>query len=320
MIFYIYLDPDVLSAKNNENDFAMQALISALRGFTQNCFIAEFEDYRIQDAIKEQVKSLPDNYDRKIIKKLLGALSKRNRFIYCLIPEYSGIQQDIAYAADQAQDCLLDLFLFSETNKDTEIPEGIEKATLSTYQSTDFENSRSNLASNGRTFVSGELDEKDFLDWCFGKLSRYPTRIEICDKLFGSRFGDNFEYTVRTFLRWLEQILVDPQSCKLIFHCEKPAGHTDHHIKTQLADFRTGRLGNLPIEVQFYQLPDNIHPLPHDRFMITDQVVIDIGRGLDFLDRKTHKNRDLTIGYKSFREVDNLLKSYASAMLPRLSI
>jgi hypothetical protein len=54
--------------------------------------------------------------------------------------------------------------------------------------------------------------------------------------------------------------------------------------------------------------------------MITDQVVIDIGRGLDFLDRKTHKNRDLTIGYKSFREVDNLLKSYASAMLPRLSI
>ncbi len=73
MIFYIYLDPDILSVKNISNDFAMQALISALRGFTQNCFITEFQDYRIQDAIKEQVKSLPDNYDRKIIKSLFAA-------------------------------------------------------------------------------------------------------------------------------------------------------------------------------------------------------------------------------------------------------
>jgi hypothetical protein len=320
MIFYIYLDPDVLSAKNIENDFAMQALISALRGFTQNCFIAEFEDYRIQDAIKEQVKGLPDNYDKKIIKKLLGALSKRNRFIYCLIPDYSGNRQDIACAVEQAPGCFFDLLLFSETNKDTETPDGIEKTTLSTYQSTDFENSRSNLARNGRTFVSGELNEKDFLDWCFGKMLRYSTRIEICDKLFGSKFGDNFKYTVKTFLRWLEQILIDPENCKLIFHCGKPAGHTDHYIKTQLAEFRTGRFENLSIEIQFYQLPDNIRYLPHDRFMITDQVVIDLGRGLDFLDRKTHKNRDLTIGYKSFKEVDNLLKSYSSAMHPLISI
>lgn len=177
-----------------------------------------------------------------------------------------------------------------------------------------------NLAINGKTFVSGDLDEKDFLDWCFGKMLRYPTRIEICDKLFGSRFGDNFEYTVKTFLRWLEQIIVDPKNCKFIFHCGKPEGHTDHHIKTQLVSFKTGRLENLPIEIQFYQLPDNSPVLPHDRYLITDQIVIDIGRGLDFLDRNTKKNRDLTIGYKSFKEVDDLLKSYASAMLPRILI
>lgn len=320
MIFYTYMDPDVLSVKNIENDFAMQALIGILRGFAQNCFIAEFEDYRLQDAIKEQVNSLPDTFDRKIIKSLLSALSKRNRFIYCLIPDYSGNKDDITCVVEQAAKRFLDLLLFSEANKDTETPEGIEKATLSTFQATNFEKARTNLAVNGRTFVSGEFDEKDFLDWCFGKMLRYPTRIEICDKLFGSHFGDNFEYTVKTFLRWLEQIILDPQSCKFIFHCAKPDGHTDHHIKTQLLSFKTGRLKNMPMDIQFYQLPDASQVLPHDRYIITDQVVIDFGRGLDFLDKETRQNRDLTIGYKSVKEVDNLLKSYASAMLPRIPI
>jgi hypothetical protein len=320
MIFYTYLDPDVLSVKNIENDFAMQALIGILRGFTQNCFIAEFEDYRLQDAIKEQVNGLPDTFDRKIIKSLLTALKKRNRFIYCLVPDYSGNKDDISCLVEQAAKCFLDLFLFSEANKDTEIPEGIEKATLATFQATDFENFRSSLAINGRTFISGELDQKDFLDWCFGKMLRYPTRIEICDKLFGSKFGDNFEYTIKTFMRWLEHNVVDPKSCKFIFHCAKPDGKTDHHIKTQLLSFKTGRLKNMPMEIQFYQLADNSQVLPHDRYLITDQIVIDIGRGLDFLDKNTQKNRDLTIGYKSFKEVDNLLKSYAPAMLPRISV
>jgi len=320
MIFYTYLAPDVLSVKNIENDFAMQALIGILRGFTQNCFIAEFEDYRVQDSIKEQVNNLPDTFDRKIIQKLLKTLSKHNRFIYCLIPDYSGKKDDVSCVVEQAAKCLLDLIILSEANKGAEIPKGLEKATLATYQTTDFENLRSTLAINGRTFVSGELDQKDFLDWCFGKMLRYPTRIEVCDKLFGSRFSGNFEYTVKTFLRWFEQIIVEPQSCKLIFHCGKPEGHTDHHIKTQLVNFKTGRLENLPMEIQFYQLPDNSQALPHDRYLITDQIVIDIGRGFDFLDRNTRKNRDLTVGYKSFKEVDNLLKSYASAMLPRILI
>jgi len=295
-------------------------LIGILRGLTQNCFIAEFEDYRIQDAIKEQVKSLPDTFDRKIIKSLLAALSKRNRFIYCLIPDYSEKKDDMSCVVEQAAKCFLDLILFSEANQDTEIPKGIEKATLATFQTTDFENARSNLATNGRTFVSGELDQNDFLDWCFRKMLRYPTRIEICDKLFGSRFSGNYEYTVKTFLRWLEQNIVDPEKCKFIFHCAKPDGKTDHHIKTQLLSFKTGRLKNMSMKIQFYQLPDNSQVLPHDRYLITDQIVIDLGRGFDFLDRNTHKNRDLTIGYKSFKEVDNLLKSYASAMLPRISI
>lgn len=138
MIFYIYLDPDALSPENIENEYAMQALIGTLRAFTQNCCIAESEDYRVHNAIKENVNNLPDTYERKLVKKLLAFLEKRNRFIYC--------------------------------------------------------------------------------------------------------------------------------------------------------------------------------------YMITDQFVIDLGRGMDFLDRKTRRNRDLTVGYKSFKETDTLLKNYASAKLTRILI
>ena len=85
MIFYVYLDPGVLSADSIENDYAIQALIGVLRGFTQNCFIAEFEDYRIQDAIKENVNSLPDNYDRKLIKKIACALLRWQKIMIRLL-------------------------------------------------------------------------------------------------------------------------------------------------------------------------------------------------------------------------------------------
>lgn len=320
MLFYVYLDPNIFSGDIVENDYAMQVLTSILRGFTQNCCIAEFEDYRIQESINEQVNSLPDTFERKIIKSLLTKLSKRNRFIYCLVPDHSGGKKDILCVIEQAVNCFLDLLLLKALKDDIEYPKEIEIATLTTYQRTVFENDRSSLSNNGRTFVNGELDEKNFLDWCFGKMLCYPSRIEICDRLFGSRFGDNFVYTVKTFFRWLEPIIAEPESCKIVFHCEKPDGHTDHHIKTQLVSFKRGRLANLPMEIQFYQLPDSNKSLPHDRYIITDQIVIDFGRGLDFLDRNTKKNRDLTIGYKDFREVDNLLKSYASSViLPRIS-
>jgi hypothetical protein len=102
----------------------------------------------------------------------------------------------------------------------------------------------------------------------------------------------------------------------LAFHCGKPKGLTDDHIKTQLSSFRCGRLCRLPIEIHFYQLPNPDKALPHERFILTDQMALEIGRGMDFLDCNTRKNRDVSIGYKSMAEVDDLLRSYAPHGLP----
>ena len=50
--------------------------------------------------------------------------------------------------------------------------------------------------------------------------------------------------------------------------------------------------------------------MPHQRFILTDQFAIEIDRGLDFLDRSTHKNRDVLVNTKSHSETSKLLAAY----------
>ncbi|MEA1878026.1 MAG: hypothetical protein U9N86_14310 [Bacteroidota bacterium] len=320
MIFYVYMDPNVLSTENLQHKYAMQTFIGTVRGFLQNCFIAEFEDYRIQESIKIQVNRLPDSFDRKIIKALLKTLMKRNHFIYCLIPDHSGIKNDFTCALEQAAGTFLDLLLVEEIDDELEIPAGVEIASLATYQNTDFEIRRSKLASDGLIIKNGNLEEEDFWDQCLKKALRFSTRIEICDRLFGKMFADNYKYNVKIMLRWLERILIDPDNCSLLFHCEKPDGFTDQYMAAELTALKKGRISNMPIAVQFYQHPGLANCLPHARFILTDQIVLKIDPGMDFLDPKTGKNRDACIECKSSKEVNTLLKSYSHAMLPLVSI
>ena len=318
MIFYVFLDPEVISFANNLGVLGLQSLNAILRGFLQNCFVAEFEDYRIQQAIKDKVDSLPESYDRTIIKKLFTALQKRNRFIYCLSPDHSGRKSDVQCAIEQAISSLLDLLLLKEIPSDITIPTGIEVVTLTTYQNCNFECNRSLLASNGKTFREGDLDERDFLDKNFKKALRYACRIEVCDRLFGRKFGDNYLYTTRIMHRWLEQVISDPNNCKLIFHCGKPDdeyGPDIDFIRMQIAGLKQGRLAELHIELVFYDHPTPEKCLPHERFIFTDQIAFEIGRGMDFIDRITQKNRDVSIGIKSQKEVEDLLEFYRNGML-----
>jgi hypothetical protein len=312
------MDPEVISFANDLGVLGLPSLNGILRAFLQNCFIAEFEDYRIQQAIKDRVDSLPDSFDRTITKKLFAALKKRNRFVYCLIPDHSGQKSDVESAIEQTLSSFLDLLLLKGIPTDITIPAGVEITTLVAYQNCNFECGRSLLASNGRTLREGDLDEMDFLDKNFGKALRYAGRIEVCDRLFGRKFGDNYLYTTRILLRWLEQVLSDPNNCILIFHCGKPndeIGPDIDFIKMQVARFKRGRLSSLHIELLFYDNPIPEKCLPHERFIFTDQIAFEIGRGMDFIDRNTQKNRDVSIGYKSLKEVGELLKAYRVGML-----
>jgi hypothetical protein len=320
MVFYVYFDPEVISVARTGGAYAVQSLISVLRGFTQNCCLFDFEDYRVSDALKSEVESLPEDFDRKIIKTLLAEFKKRNRFVYALAPHYASNQHDSVAVLQQAAAAFLDLLLLKEFHPPPALPNGIEIATLANYQHTVFEAERARLAVEGRTSAESALDEKDFLNQHFHKAMRHAARIEICDRIFGDRFADNYIYTTRTMFRWLGEILANPADCRLIFHCAKPDGNRNHHLLTHLGNFKRAHLANTQIEVQFYELPNVDNVLPHERFILTDQIALEIGRGMDFLNQKTARNRDVSVGYKSMKEVHDLLNSYSAGRLPIESV
>lgn len=317
MVFYVYLDPAVIDVARADGPYAVQGLIAAIRGFIQNCCVVVFEDDRIQAAIRQKVEALPETHERMVLTKLLAVLAKRNRFIYCLSPDYSGAKADTDAMLEQAAALLIDLALVgAPVNTHTFVPKAVQVTLLQEYQGTFFESERSNLACEGRTTAPGVLTNSDFLDLHFRKALRYAARIDICDRLFGSRFGDNYKYTAEQMIRWLGSNLSDAKRCRVTFHCAKPDGLTDHYMHSILKQARDAHAVGLSIEIQFYQLPPGNVAMPHERFILTDQIALAIDRGMDFLDQNTARCRDVFVGYQGLRACADVLRSYSGGRLP----
>lgn len=318
MFFYVYLEPEVFETAVRHGELGLQALIAILRGLLDNCFVIDFEDERGWNELGKLVHNMPDDDNRKRIKQLLGMLHRRNRLIGCILPDYVDNRSDLECLAEQAPTALLDLLLLTKISSIFDDFTYAETATLNTYQNTDFARERADIVGRGVTLVDGQLDEIVFLDRFLKKALKYAESIEICDKLFGDEYGDNFEYTAQVFFNWLEQNLADPDSCEIIIRCGVPYTGLDQ-MKGHLKTLKRGRLGRVTLKLFLY---DNVSgaALPHHRFIVTNQVAIGIDRGMDFLNKKTHKNRNLTLDYKSGDDVDKLIGSYASGKRPEIDL
>lgn len=313
MYFYIYLQPEVFDEALTDGQDATQNITSILGGFLQNCFLSVFEDDRWGAAIKEKLEIWPENLTRRRVKSILVQLKKRNRVLYNLIPDYEGGKPDLDCVFEQAALIPLDLILVIASEGNRPVPAGVEVATRRSYQHTAFEPRRSDLAVYGKTCNAGEMDEAGFMDFHFAKGLMHATTIHICDRVCGKlSFAGNFRYTTKRLLAWLSAVLSDPLSCKIVFHLGQPSGYGTQFILHELASFKKGPLGVTSIEVNFYDesLP---HPtLPHQRFIVTDQIALDVDRGLDFLDRITQKCRDTYVNYQRPKDAQKLLSSCAS--------
>lgn len=312
MIFYVYLDPELISLAEDAGEYGRQSLIALLQGFLQNCFIAEFDDESVQASIKDKVDNLPESFDRKKIMALLSSLKKNLHFIYCLTPDYSYEKSSLQLVKEQAEDKLIDLVLVGSDQEKAEMGDHVQTELFSSYHGSNFEAGRSRLARDGITLASGDLAENDVLDNYFKKALRYARSIDICDRMFGRKYSANYEYTIKALLRWLGRILSDPDRCRITFHCEEPDDQSRSLdcLKGDLTYCKRDELKNVTMRLQLYENPDAAMHLPHDRFIVTDQIAIGIPRGMDFLDSKTGKNRDLTIDYKNKGDVERLLAGY----------
>lgn len=317
MVFHVYFDPAMIAAAESGGAYALQCLIGVLRGFEANCLLAEFDDYFVQDALKERLNNLQDDNARKALKSLFATLDKRKRFVYVLVSRDTPPDARVADALIQGLQAELDLVMTE--NPDTHPnPHGIPTCNLLAYNTTQFEIERVAVSNGGRTFAAGSHAECDFLDWTLRKALKHCTTIQVYDKLFGERFRGNFEFSAKSFIRWLETFVADPAQVALHIHCGLPSGNTDHFIQNQLSLFRRGRLSTMPITVQFYKTADGEN-LPHQRYLITHQLAIDLGRGMDFLDPGTQRNRDGKFGFAIPEELASALQSIPAPSLAPIS-
>ena len=318
MFFYVFMQPEVFDEAATDGDDATQILTSILNGFLQNCFVAVFEDDRWGEAVKEKIEVWPQNMTRRRIKAILVHLKKRNRIIYCLVPDYKNTKQDIECVFEQAPSIPLDLLMVIPSESERIALPGTEITTRRTYHHSNFEPKRSDMAVDGVTCSPGEMDESKFMDFHFAKALKYASTIHICDRICGkTSFTGNFRYTVERLMNWLGSVLIDPSSCKVIFHLGQPPGQGQQFVLQQLTTMKNKTLNSTQVDVHFYDESLPIASLPHQRFIMTEQIALDVDRGLDFLDRTTQKCRDTYVNYQNPKEAQKLLSSYSSGCISK---
>jgi hypothetical protein len=309
MYFYVFLQPELFEEAASDGEDAKQNVIATLNGFLQNCFLAVFEDGRWGISVGEKLKDWPATMARKRVKSLLVQLKNKGRFLYCITPDYMGLKPDIECVFEQVDSIPLDLALVTERESNRAGRAGVEVITRRTYHESGFEQKRSNLAAEGKTCLPGEMGEVPFMDFHFARALKHATIIHICDRFCGSKnFRENFRYTTQRLLAWLATVLADPADCRIVFHLGQPEGKGEEFIREQLDSFKTGALSDAVIEVQFYDVSS---ALPHQRFILADQIALGIDRGLDFLDQKTRKCRDTHVNYQKAEDVLRFLNSYS---------
>lgn len=313
MYFYVFMQPEVFKEASTDGEDATQNIVGILSGFLQNCFLAVFEDDRWGTSVKEKLEDWPETMMRRRIMSMLVHLKKQIRFLYSISPDYLGEKPDIDCVFEQAASISLDLMLVDASEIGRTPPAGVEVTTRLTYQQTAFEPKRSEIAVYGKTCNPGEMDYVTFMEFHFAKALKHAATIHICDRVCGKHnFADNFRYTTKQLMAWLGNVLSDPKNCRIVFHLGQPRGQGAQFILQELASFKYGLLSETLLEVYFYDESLPNPTLPHQRFIMTDQVALDVDRGLDFLDRKTRKCRDTYVNYQKPQEAQDLLNCYLS--------
>jgi hypothetical protein len=308
MYFYVFLQPEILNEAQVDGEDAIQNVASILGGFEQNCFMAVFEDARWEASVKEIIEAWPSTMSRRRVKSLLVHLKKNRRFIYCLKPDYVGTTPDLDSVFQQAPSASLDLLLIIESEMNRAVPPGVEVVTRRTYQQSAFEPKRSDLAVNGKTCNPGDMEEVSFMNFHFSRALKHASLIHICDRVCGTNnLADNFHYTIKRFMNWLSIHLSDPESCSICFYFGQPRGKGADYITQEIGSFKMGRMKNSEIEVRFYPDQTEEQTLPHQRFIATDQIALEVDRGMDFIDRMTKKCRDTYINYQDPARVQAII-------------
>lgn len=302
MFYRVFFDPEVVRPAYQAGATGLSLLLSIWKNFLLNCSICEVDSYLVHRRLGEALREI--GKDAEIannglsdyiacLKKILGQLEKQNRFVDVL--STSEADQSLPLLAlVTAETVGIDLILTDEKLPDE--PKMPERATFSSYAISNFERERSKQVDDG-LILEGEDSGEEFFQNRFGRVLPLAKRVIIVDAILGRKFGDNFQYTLKRLIDYLEVNHSSPADLVLGIH-------TEESDRITLLEHRLGEWCKAT-QFKVYRYTE----VTHERYLFTDQFGLQLGIGMDLLDRHSKRNRGTDFSYSRISKLSELVPS-----------
>lgn len=290
MLRYVWLDRALPDEVADSGTHAWGVFVSLLRALEQNCILVDFPQsfsMGMQDVRNAIDKSNVSAKERDSTIRLLRRVVDRRVRIG---------QSSRPYSIDAA--------IYSRNS--SQRWNSAHDVWLSSYAGSLFEEKRSQEAAEG--FLSDDFDSPDkFFEASFGRAVRFATSLSLYDGAMGKYFNQNYLHSMEVFLNWLRKTVENSATLRIELHCQAPMpvnGYggidRDKMRQTELAIRKLIRETGWQLDLYFYR------GFVHDRFLLTNQIALEIGRGFDFVSRNG-RLRDISLHLKSHGRLQQFL-------------
>lgn len=272
MFFYVFLDPETISdAASEQSDLGR--LIELLRSMEQGCLMVETDFWRVERELKEKIRGIPFQMERKMVGDLLIHLWRKGPIV--VMSGDDGETRLVDFALANATRDSIDLILTPNGNDFS--PEGTcEASSLQSLHLTRFSETRHNIGA-GFSFPAGSTLAEELFSKCFLKLIHHAQQIVIIDYALGEFYGNDHPDNLRRWVRWIDKNLSAPGKTTLVI---KTVGdESKRFLRSLKYDVEA-----LRHEVDLTLKLDTVTSkklLPHRRFLVAEQTCLDIDRGID---------------------------------------
>lgn len=314
MLVRTILLPSVFRVNPEKSNADYSLIIRFLQDLENNGILLVDDAECILTAMQEDINKWPERF-RKKAQKLLIALQKKGRFVemslnnevqaHCqnqqcqLCIRMAKIYLPPAIiSSDRCNECLV--------KELTQFP--IEVIDITEYSISNF--FEENLNQNDRFFGKGELKQQEFEDKILIPLLRDAKHVKIYDRYIGRsilnpKMAKKYKFTIK----WILKVFLRERGSKVKGVFEVYGGVNISKDRQKPSNIVAGITALRELEKEFKQEYPNFQliikdetngsEMPHDRFLVTNQVAVSVGRGFNLLFGNPSFLQDVKIDYCS---------------------
>jgi hypothetical protein len=155
------------------------------------------------------------------------------------------------------------------------------------------------------------MSGQQFIDLFLVPFIRYAERLDIIDGSLGENDRDDYGHTVDHFLAAVRRSCHWRDRLQVTIHCCRGPGRKRETVKETVAELARKHGLDGRVSAEFYGQPGQPFHFKHDRCLVSEMGVLDVGRGFDFIQKANVQLRNTTIGLGG-PDADTLLAPYVA--------